>query len=155
MKNVHKSLTAEVGFALYTVGMSLRREGSRCSGRGGMTPEQAQVLMVLSSKGPMSQKMIGEITIQDPATLSRIIKRLEAAGMVKKTGSEKDRRETLITITPKGIKTGSEISRASGRHFEKLFTGFSDNEKNSLISLLNKLKQCIDKEAYTNREECR
>lgn len=155
MKNVHKSLTAEVGFALYKVGMSLRREGSRCSVKGGITPEQAQVLMVLSSKGAMSQKMIGEITIQDPATISRIIARLEDSGMVKKAGSVKDRRATLVTITPKGAKTGAQISKASGKHFEKLFTGFSDTDKNSLISLLNKLKQCIDREAYTNREECR
>src|SRR6056297_206109 len=98
----HKSINAELGFALYKTGMMFRREGLRHGMNKKVAPEQWQVMMVLKSKNGMTQKEIGELTVQDAPTLSRSIKRMVSRGMVKKKKGKNDRRATLIYLTPSG-----------------------------------------------------
>ena len=50
----------------------------------------------------LSVKDIGERLFLDSGTLTPLLKRLEAAALVKRTRSTKDERQVLVALTPRG-----------------------------------------------------
>jgi DNA-binding MarR family transcriptional regulator len=71
----------------------------------GLTHEQYNVLRILKGKHP-EQICVKEIAcrmIEKNSNVPRIIDRLEAKKLVKRTASDSDRRETVIVLTPAGI----------------------------------------------------
>jgi len=71
----------------------------------GLTHEQYNVLRILRGKHP-EQICVKEIAcrmIEKNSNVPRIIDRLEAKKLVKRTASDSDRRETVIVLTPAGI----------------------------------------------------
>ncbi|HEX5153204.1 MAG TPA: MarR family transcriptional regulator [Parafilimonas sp.] len=71
----------------------------------GLTHEQYNVLRILKGKHPehICVKEIACRMIEKSSNVPRIIDRLEAKKLVKRTASDSDRRETVIVLTPAGI----------------------------------------------------
>jgi len=71
----------------------------------GLTHEQYNVLRILKGKHPehICVKEIACRMIEKNSNVPRIIDRLEAKKLVKRTASDSDRRETVIVLSPAGI----------------------------------------------------
>jgi len=71
----------------------------------GLTHEQYNVLRILKGKHPeqMCVRDIASRMIEKNSNVPRIIDRLELKKLVKRTTSQLDKRETVITITQGGI----------------------------------------------------
>ena len=74
-----------------------------------------------------------------PVTLSEQIARLDRAGLVERTPSEKDRRSVIVSLSEEGKKEARRCSRERTKYNEQLFSVLSDDDKAELISLLEKL----------------
>ena len=59
-------------------------------------------MLVLWEHDDVPLKDIGERLFLDSGTLTPLLKRLEAADLVKRTRSTEDERQVLIALTPKG-----------------------------------------------------
>jgi len=72
----------------------------------GITTEQFNVMRILKGKYPqtMCVKDIAGRMIEKSSNVPRILDKLIAKKMVKKVASKTDKRETLITLTDKGLK---------------------------------------------------
>ncbi len=108
----------------------------------GLTHEQYNVLRILKGKYPeqMCVKDIGCRMMEKNSNVPRIIDRLEIKKLVKRSTSEADKRETVITITPAGIN----ILAASTALIEKVYTShvtISETEAASISSLLEKVRE--------------
>ncbi|MFD7419614.1 MarR family winged helix-turn-helix transcriptional regulator [Streptomyces californicus] len=68
----------------------------------GLTYSQYLVMLVLWEHGPQPVKAIGERLYLDSGTLSPLLKRLEAAGLVRRERSREDERSVLIEPTCEG-----------------------------------------------------
>ena len=70
-----------------------------------LTTSQYNVLRILrgSHPTPLTCGAIGERTIARDPDITRLVDRLHARGMVKRTRSERDRRVVEVGITPKGL----------------------------------------------------
>ena len=68
----------------------------------GLTYPQYLVMRALWQRGPLSVKAIAEILQLDYGTLSPLLKRLEAAELIKRTRSTQDERQVLIALTSRG-----------------------------------------------------
>lgn len=68
-----------------------------------LTYTQYIVLLVLWQNGRLSVKELGEKLYLDSGTLTPLLKKLEAAGLVLRERSEEDERSVLITLTQKGL----------------------------------------------------
>ncbi len=136
----HKNINAELGFALYKTGMLFRREGLKHGMNKKVAPEQWQVMMVLKRKNGMTQKEIGELTVQDAPTLSRSIKRMVLRGLVKKKKGKKDRRATLIYLTPSGERLMKSIGKETVAHINSILKDFPERKKKAIIKLLEELR---------------
>jgi DNA-binding MarR family transcriptional regulator len=68
----------------------------------GLTHPQYLVMLALWQHGELSGKDLSAMLYLDPGTLSPLVKRLEAAGLVSKRRSAEDERIVLIAPTPQG-----------------------------------------------------
>ena len=68
----------------------------------GLTHPQYLVMLALWQHEPLSVRELGRLLQLDPATLSPLLKRLEAAGYVRRERSEHDERVLAVTLTEAG-----------------------------------------------------
>jgi DNA-binding MarR family transcriptional regulator len=92
----------QICFAVYSTAHAFNRVYKPLLDRLGLTYPQYLVMMVLWERDGVPVKHIGEKLFLDSGTLTPLLKRLEAAALVKRTRSTEDERQVLIALTPKG-----------------------------------------------------
>ncbi len=95
-------LDNQVCFAVYSAGHAFNRVYKPLLDRLGLTYPQYLVMLVLWERDGVPLKNIGEKLFLDSGTLTPLLKRLEAADLVKRTRSTEDERQVLIALTSKG-----------------------------------------------------
>jgi DNA-binding MarR family transcriptional regulator len=68
----------------------------------GLTHPQYLVMLALWGRSPVTVKELGEVLQLDAPTLSPLLKRLEAAGLVTRTRVPEDERQLRIELTGRG-----------------------------------------------------
>ncbi|WP_210479292.1 MarR family winged helix-turn-helix transcriptional regulator [Naasia sp. SYSU D00948] len=68
----------------------------------GLTHPQYLVMLALWEKSPRRVRDIADQLLLDSATLSPLLKRLEAAGLIERIRDPKDERALNVTLTPEG-----------------------------------------------------
>src|SRR5689334_6592618 len=89
-------------FAVYSTAHAFNRFYKPLLDRLGLTYPQYLVMLVLWEQDGMSVKEIGERLFLDSGTLTPLLKRLEAAGLVKRTRSTEDERQVIVALTAQG-----------------------------------------------------
>src|SRR5436853_7120269 len=89
-------------FAVYSTAHAFNRVYKPLLDRLGLTYPQYLVMLVLWERDDVPVKDIGERLYLDSGTLTPLLKRLEAADLVKRTRSTEDERQVLIALTPQG-----------------------------------------------------
>src|SRR5438132_14273028 len=89
-------------FAIYSTAHAFNRVYKPLLDRLGLTYPQYLVMLVLWERDGVPVKDIGERLFLDSGTLTPLLKRLEAAGLIKRTRSTEDERQVLIALTPQG-----------------------------------------------------
>jgi MarR family transcriptional regulator, organic hydroperoxide resistance regulator len=96
------SLSNQLCFAIYSAGHAFTRVYKPLLDRFGLTYPQYLVMLVLWERDGLSVKEIGEKLFLDSGTLTPMLKRLEAAHLVKRTRSAVDERQVLVALTAEG-----------------------------------------------------
>ena len=68
----------------------------------GLTHPQYLVMLALWDRHPRTVKDLGEHLMQDSATLSPLLKRLEARGLITRERDPGNERALAVTVTPEG-----------------------------------------------------
>jgi DNA-binding MarR family transcriptional regulator len=89
-------------FAIYSAAHAFNRFYKPLLDRLGLTYPQYLVMMVLWEQDGLPVKEIGERLFLDSGTLTPLLKRMEAAGLVKRTRSTEDERQVIIALTAQG-----------------------------------------------------
>jgi len=100
--NASLLLGNQLCFAIYAAGHAFNRVYKPLLGRFGLTYPQYLVMLVLWERDGLSVKEIGERLFLDSGTLTPLLKRLEAARLVKRTRSAADERQVLVALTTQG-----------------------------------------------------
>ena len=103
----------------------------------GLTHPQYLVMLALWEKSPRSVRELGEELRLDPATLSPLLKRLEALGFVARRRSVGDERMLEITATDAGRDLRAQAETIPPRIVEQL--GMSIAELETLRRSLHKV----------------
>jgi MarR family transcriptional regulator, organic hydroperoxide resistance regulator len=77
----------------------------------GLHRGQELLLMHLWDSGPVRQTELIAVLDSDSATITRMVQRLEKAGLVERTPDPRDRRATLVSSTSAGDAMRSAIER--------------------------------------------
>lgn len=108
---------------------------------GPATMPREMILLALLEAGEsgVRQKDIATEIGINPSSLSEQINRLEADRYIERTANPEDRRSTLISLTEKGRARAYEVQDERQATAAELFANLSEEEKDSLLALLNKL----------------
>jgi MarR family transcriptional regulator, organic hydroperoxide resistance regulator len=90
-------------FAIYSTAHAFNRVYKPLLDRLGLTYPQYLVMLVLWEGDGLTVGDIGERLQLDSGTLTPLLKRLEAAELVKRTRGSEDERQVLIALTSRGL----------------------------------------------------
>src|SRR4051794_9302879 len=108
----------------------------------GLTYPQYLVMISLWEHGELTVKALGELLRLDSGTLSPLLKRLEAAGLVSRERSTVDERSVIVRLTPEGSELRRRAREVPRRIFEA--TGLDAAEGRELQSTLRRLTAALD-----------
>lgn len=100
---------------------------------------QKRAIHLLYKKGGMTQRELTQRMDIRPGSASEVIKKLENAGLITRAVSESDRRTVDIVLTPAGAARAEEEKQQRKARMEEMFCVLSAQEKELLLSLLEKL----------------
>jgi len=86
----------------------------------GLTHPQYLVMLALWQHAPLSVKELSRLLQLEPATLSPLLKRLEASGFVQRPRASGDERSLAVTLTPAGWRLRSEAEKIPGAIVSRL-----------------------------------
>ncbi|MFZ6745591.1 MarR family winged helix-turn-helix transcriptional regulator [Undibacterium sp. JH2W] len=89
-------------FALYSTSLAMNKLYRKLLKQMGITYSQYLVLMVLWEQDEQTVNDIGERLILDSATLTPLLKRMEAQELITRIRSAADERQVIISLTKAG-----------------------------------------------------
>ena len=95
--------------------------------------------VIAGFEGGVRQKTLTEELRINPSSVSELITKLQNDGYVKRTVDPEDKRATLITLTELGEARAAELQDEKSEMLGKAFANLTDDEKEQLIALLEKL----------------
>ncbi len=107
-----------------------------------LTYTQYISMMVLWEKKSLGVKELGEALYLDSGTLTPLLKKLEAKGLVKRQRCEEDERCLLVSLTEKGTELKEKALSIPGAISS--YIRISEEEKSQLYDLLYKILAELD-----------
>jgi DNA-binding MarR family transcriptional regulator len=104
----------------------------------GLTHPQYLVMLALWESEPLSVTDLSKLLDLDPGTLSRLLKRLESAGLVRRARDRRDERSLAVVLTDEGKALREEAVKIPPAIVERLGMDLSE-----LTDLHNRLTTVI------------
>lgn len=101
-------LENQLCFPLYACSREVVKKYKPFLDKIGLTYTQYIAMMVLWEKKSINVKSLGQYLYLDSGTLTPLLKKLEADGLVTRTRSPEDERNLIVEITPKGKQLKEE-----------------------------------------------
>lgn len=113
---------------------------------------QKQILIVLHEMEPITQRKLTQRLGIQPGSVSEVLSKLESAGLILRTPSERDHRTMDISLTPQGKTVAQEAAQQRKKRHDEMFSCLTTAEKTHLLELLEKVNQDWAKR-YQNVED--
>ena len=133
-------LDNQICFAVYSATHAFNRVYKPLLDRLGLTYPQYLVMLVLWERDGVPLKDIGERLFLDSGTLTPLLKRLEAAQLVKRARSTEDERQVLIALTAQG-----QALREKARSVPTSILAASDCSVGELTAMKNEIVALRDR----------
>ena len=115
-----------------------------------VTPAQAHVLLYLQQHGGQApQHELKEYLRVKPSPVNGVLDRMEEKGLVLRTVSDTDARQRLITLTDKGRERQARFVESFLASEEAMVRGFSAEERETLLRLLDRIVENLKEELRT------
>ncbi|OZB61686.1 MAG: MarR family transcriptional regulator [Lysobacterales bacterium 13-68-4] len=138
-------LDSQLCFSLYSAQLAMTKVYRKLLADLGLTYPQYLVMLVLWEADGVTVSQIGERLFLDSATLTPLLKRLEAAGLVQRQRATEDERQVVVSLTAEG----RALKRKAGAVPEAIFcaTGCELDELVDLKSRLDGLRERLTRSA--------
>lgn len=100
---------------------------------------QSRLVFFLHKHGSMTQKELMTYLNIKSGSLSELVGKVEKNGLLEKVRSEEDKRNFVLKLTPLGVSKAIEFEKNRDNNAELLFACLSEEEKNTLQELLDKI----------------
>jgi DNA-binding MarR family transcriptional regulator len=147
LKAIHdpSTPTGQLGVAFKRAMVAVRRLRGRETHRPGQISfAQYGLLFGLAGMCERSARELADHADLSPATVTQMLDHLEAAGLVKRTRSEEDRRVVLSALTEKGATVVAERQAKMEPRWQAALAEFSDDDLTAAARVLNRLADYFD-----------
>ena len=138
--------------------LKLARAMRRCPPERGEAPFPPAVgrLLACAAENPgVSSRELCELLDVRPSSLSEMLSRAEADGLLTRSADEADKRVQRITLSEKGSRLISELKNARDEDARKKTSCLMEEEKKQFCELCNKLSEHIERLALDLPEDRR
>ncbi|WP_030057251.1 MULTISPECIES: MarR family winged helix-turn-helix transcriptional regulator [Streptomyces] len=105
----------------------------------GMHPTDVQCLNLLTLEdGPVTTGRIAELTGLTSGSATRLVDRLEKAGLVARQRDDADRRRVLVAVLPEALERFGEVWRSLGADWAAVLDEDSEAELAFLLRHMNR-----------------
>ena len=130
------------GYLIMIVGKKLRYQLNIALEKEGVTSSQWAVIAQINlSDKRLTASDIADIVGMDRATVSGIVKRLEAKQLIATQPSSEDRRARVLTLTTDGEKIFKHCERIANVQMSEFVGQLNPEEQETLFHLLLKLEE--------------
>lgn len=134
------NLDRNLGFLLHDVARLMRKRFEQNARDLGLTRSQCQVLAHLARNEGIRQGALAELLEIEPITLTRILDRLEQAGLVERLAHPRDRRIRLLRLTEAAHLLLHEIFAIGALTRGEAMEGVADEDRDRLFDTLSRMK---------------
>lgn len=117
--------------------LAVQREGNRQLAQAlaplGVSPSQAEVIVVLGQHGPTTLKGLGGLLMCETGSPSRLVDSLVQRGLIDRTDNPIDRRQVLLQLTKDGRKLRPQIEAVEVLLEQKLQHAFDDATQSDVV----------------------
>jgi DNA-binding MarR family transcriptional regulator len=105
----------------------------------GFTVSEWRVLASLAGSEPVNIGQLAEITTMKQPTVTRVLDRMQARGLIERLPNDADRRVTLVRITAAGTRLVSKLIPLALQHERRVLEPFGQQRAEDLKTTLRKL----------------
>jgi DNA-binding MarR family transcriptional regulator len=139
-----KQVQTSLGYALVRAFRTVNRESARALAAHNLSAEQAHILLVLWTEGPMKVGELQRMLSLGSGTLTGAIDRMEKAELVRRAPDPKDGRAFVIEPAPFDAKKKHKIELTLEGIERDCFAMLSARERSELFRLLTKVASADD-----------
>lgn len=110
-----------------------------------LSMRQFQALIILNANQKLTLTSFCDKLSLAASTGTELVNRMIVLGFIKKSAENKDQRQVILSLTPKGTELLECRQAALARMFETFLTPFSDADKDEFIESFDRIWQLIDK----------
>jgi DNA-binding MarR family transcriptional regulator len=122
-------LEENLGRQLFLVSKAHHKLASQTYDRIGLCRGQPPVLFALAEKENMTQNELSEKLEVTAATMTNLLRRMEAAGFITRLRDDQDKRVSRVTLTPFGREKLAQSLQLIEEMDQNAFAGFSAQEQ--------------------------
>ena len=108
---------------------------------------QGRILYVLWEHGQLTISEVGRLTSLAKTTLTSMLDRMEAGGLIKRIPDTKNRRQIFISVTEKAVEYREKYESVSDKMNEIFYKDFTEEEITALENQLRRILQNLEEEA--------
>lgn len=121
--------------------------------RYGLTEAQFNVLFALKyKKRKWTQSDLGRRLVVTRASITSILDKLEAKGLVLRNSVEGNRRIRHVELTSEGLNLVRKMEPIYRRNIHRLFSSFSDKECNEIIKYMETIRERLMTIPYSTKD---
>lgn len=133
-----------VGFMIIRLRSALFATVDRQVAPWGVSSAQAAILIYIAHGRGNRAADIARDYNYDTGSMTRMIDRLVAKGLLKRARNEDDRRSVRLELTAKARKLTEKLPAVAARSLNRLLRGFSRSELDELKGLLGRMLTNVD-----------
>lgn len=150
-----RNAAVEATLGILRTATQLRREFAQVVDPSGITPAQYNVLRILRGAGAagIPTLVVRDRLLEEAPGITRLLDKLEVAGLVHRERATPDRRQVMCFITPKGLALLKRLDPVIGTVEERCGVALSAPELRAIIDLLDRVREGIRKAGKTEKTE--
>jgi DNA-binding MarR family transcriptional regulator len=106
---------------------------------------QLPVLYLLRNGAQMSQKDLAKFAKIEQPSMAQMLARMERDGLIRRTPDPADGRSSLVSLTEAAVAKLPAARQALEEGRDRVLSGFSADEVQTLVQLMRRLNQNLDR----------
>jgi DNA-binding MarR family transcriptional regulator len=133
-------MSESLGYLIADTGRLIRKAFDERARAIGITRSQWRLLANLLRRPGLKQTQLADLLEVEPISLSRMVDRLQDAGMVERRADPNDRRAWCLFLTEKAEPLILQLRSVSDGLHEQALAGFVEAEREILDELLERIR---------------
>jgi MarR family transcriptional regulator, organic hydroperoxide resistance regulator len=108
----------------------------------GITTAQSEALRIIGDHGPLTLTGLGEMLVcESGSNPSRLAERLVSTGLIERSPGTTDRRQVLLTLTPRGRDVAERVRSIEDDFYDALDLAATGVDVSGLVQFLRSFTQ--------------